>query len=744
MTKSKYTFWEKLQDSSIEKITIPRYQRDYAQGRPENLDIARSFVIDLLSALRNGKELSLGLLYGCEKKNELQIVDGQQRFTMLWLFHLYIARNAEALYADIEILSKFTYNTRLAAKRFCEFLTLDTRLTSLSMADIKTNINFQRTWLQDPTVSNMLQVLDIMDKKIEKKECISLLDKLKSDSCPIYFDYLAIRDITSDKIYMLMNSRGLELTDFERFKSEMYAHIPAENQSLKDKIDVKYTDSFWEILNFNNENEMKGEDLDHALLTYIEEFARFKAFKEGEEYKSSMADYQSKWIAWFKSNALCLELEQKTDALFQYASKDKSKQLLKILNEKISYDERLHLYAHIEFFSKITPNSNWEPLYTIWLRIVTNIINQTRNSADNYKAMLQLIDTINSHICFEVDYDIYSAIGNSNDDKRNEQWLQEKLKARLIASGTIEENEIIAAENINGFNGNIYFLLNFEETKEETFNQEKFSQYTSIARCLLDNALDDKSNFVENYLLVRAILTYEPKITNALYLYDKHIYLYNYLNDSSNNISYKELRKAVRKLFIDIAVGSARDMKSFLQYKVDTYLLQEDKKNIAYWRLVHHYKLLSISTNYNYIYTDWNDRMRLCLGKNRNTLDYDLCGVHCEDVVQIYDLFGVKDRLGEIFRKDGDVFYRSWLPCYFVFNNITISVILTDGYVNIGIEAESNSDCSTLIDRWPASEDGYWSSVLIFPIGRYADYEIEIEEYKKNIEALTLTTGGNE
>lgn len=735
MTDSKRTFWALLQDNLIRKITIPRYQRDYAQGRNENKEIALKFIQDLVSALKKEQELSLGLIYGCTKDGELQIVDGQQRFTMLWLFHLYIAKNAAD--ANFTILQKFTYNTRVAASRFCEFISSDSLKGDLSVNTIKQNINFQHTWLHDPTVMGMLEVLAMLEQEIPRDICINLFKNLIAKSSPIVFDYFPIEGITSDRIYMLMNSRGLQLTTFEHFKSELYARI--EIQSLKDKLDVAYTEYFWNTLAID---EVDGATLDNTLFSYIKEFARVSAFEKDLSYKSEMTKKRNEWVNWFAETGYSSEFERKTDALIKYASKEKSRELLSSLRS-ITYDQRLELYAHLEFYGHLESyNRNtigevkWEKTYAIWLRVVKNVIRNTNNDASNYKVSLELIKTITLLVDFDVDFDLYSAIASSTDDRKNEQWLQEKYKAHLIARDLIEVKDILKAEQINGFDGNIRFLLSFEETmKEDDFDSIRFNRYTDIACCLLDNKDEGKSNFAEDYSLMRSILTYEPQITQSICLWDTHSHLYEYLKNSTDNSSVLELRRATQDLFKYLSKYTLNELGAALQARIDNYELKENKENIALWRIIKYTDLLIHCSEYNYIYPYWGD-LRLFYRKNWNWQDYNLEVSLVRDVADICILFDKEYLIGTVFEKEGDVFYRNIENDSFEYKNITLHLIVENNYVSIGIKANTDLPQINPPAQWAASEDNWWASVLTFPVGGFEKHKAEILEYKKYLESI--------
>ena len=112
-----------------EPLIIPDYQRDYAQGRVNDLKILetrRIFIGDIIEASTNRRQTHLGLVFGSDNNglNGFVAVDGQQRLTTCFLFHLYISKslsnNAES--GLFERLRNFGWHGRIYASEFTDFL----------------------------------------------------------------------------------------------------------------------------------------------------------------------------------------------------------------------------------------------------------------------------------------------------------------------------------------------------------------------------------------------------------------------------------------------------------------------------------------------------------------------------------------------------------------------------------------------------------------------------------------------
>ena len=291
---SQTTFWNLLTKNKIE---IPIIQRDYAQGREGKEYLRQTFLESLKNALDKNKVLKLDFVYGSTENGALQPLDGQQRLTTLWLLHWYIAMRAGKLNEAGETLKKFTYETRISSREFCEELCKEFHFKDYNLCKyhieckplekcprksivdfITSQTWFYSSWKQDPTIQSMLRMLggtqikgksgnDIPDgieevfKDKKKEDFGKYWEKLKSDNAPIVFCYLPLKDFgLSDDLYIKMNARGKQLTNFENFKADLVGYIQEkaeeENKKWKNlassvngipaKLDTEWTDIFWQ------------------------------------------------------------------------------------------------------------------------------------------------------------------------------------------------------------------------------------------------------------------------------------------------------------------------------------------------------------------------------------------------------------------------------------------------------------------------------------------------------------------
>lgn len=281
----KYTYWRFIQEHGI---AIPLIQRDYAQGREGKAELRKRFLFNLRNALSDkdpNNPLILDFVYGVKDKNSNIIpLDGQQRLTTLWLLHwyIYLKSNKNITKDNLNILLKFTYQTRISSRKFCEELCKNKHFHKLRQLEknnagniryyITNQTWFMAEWEQDPTVKAMLNMLGGKDQSIESilngcdfNSFWSELTLTDENKCPIVFYYLPIDGEIQqepDDIYIKVNARGEHLTDFENFKADLIKFVRADKQqqwqnisndehpdlAISKLIDTDWTDVFWNDL----------------------------------------------------------------------------------------------------------------------------------------------------------------------------------------------------------------------------------------------------------------------------------------------------------------------------------------------------------------------------------------------------------------------------------------------------------------------------------------------------------------
>lgn len=297
----RYTLYLLLQKYDV---IIPQIQRDYAQGREDKESLRREFLGDLLNVLSSDapRELNLDFVYGyIDNGHCFYPLDGQQRLTTLWLLYWYLCP-VEELDKSRAWLSKFSYRTRISATRFCEKLVENAdnikRALSEEVSKVITELPwFRVSWHQDPTVKGMLVVLDAIQRLSKDYNKALLWHRLVEDQ-RIGFYLLDIKSEQfrlTDELYIKMNARGRELTDWECYKAELIGNLmdhykkallnfEGQMISYSDyyaiNIDTtEWTDLFWST-------EESGTSMDDRLLNFHHNMAKLCFYRTNKEDKS--------------------------------------------------------------------------------------------------------------------------------------------------------------------------------------------------------------------------------------------------------------------------------------------------------------------------------------------------------------------------------------------------------------------------------------------------------------------------
>ena len=260
------------------KIRIPQIQRDYAQGRKhkEVNEIRNHFVRNLLLVVTGKKtETQLDFVYGSDRKEAFEPLDGQQRLTTLFILHWVLGVDLQTAEGE----SILTYETRNTSEAFCKELVHHNAKQFVDEATEKTKESkkkadeerskpeeqrdaskqiahvytpseiiqnrdwFQWGWRFDPTINSMLVMIDTiceqMDWTLDMDACQARLNN-------ITFNHLDLGEMgMSDELFIKMNARGKLLSDFDKLKSTLEEEIQLQ-QSEKNCDGKKLADSYIE------------------------------------------------------------------------------------------------------------------------------------------------------------------------------------------------------------------------------------------------------------------------------------------------------------------------------------------------------------------------------------------------------------------------------------------------------------------------------------------------------------------
>lgn len=546
------SFWELL---NLHKIEIPIIQRDYAQGRKDKKEIRENFLGALFDSVNGNHPIKLDFIYGNLDENVSHPLDGQQRLTTLFLLHWYAAAKEGYLTEEkINIFKKFTYETRISSREFCNELVSKAisirENTDLSLEIIDSSWFFL-SWKKDPTIDAMLRTIDDIHSSFYPVE--NIWGKLTGSNRLIDFYHIDLEGIgLTDDLYIKMNARGKLLSPFENFKASFQKLINDNNwDENKDflktfalKVDTIWTDLFWR-------NSQKN-DIDSAFIRFISTVVMCrKAIKKSENRLSIISNLQDKpntvKPSFFEKQDfiyLCKVLDKyyeiyhnKTDlkvdfTFFQHSPEDSIFSAVVYEGQNASYTQKALFYAQTEYLLNVEEFDKEK--FSEWMRVIRNITSRgdvvksgTRpaivRSPATFDGVINLIHELSSG-CDNI-YE-YLSINEVNSSFAKEQIKEERLKSEIIVHDTQNREVIFDTEDTNLLQGKINFaLFCIDFDKVENFNKAELEKVNKIISSTF-NSDSDVSNDLR-----RALLT----ISNSDGLYQYYNYWWSFWNVVSAN-----------------------------------------------------------------------------------------------------------------------------------------------------------------------------------------------------------------
>lgn len=627
------------QTVSIARVVIPRIQRAYAQGRKTEKEskIRAEFLDSIFDHLISvpPKPMDLHFIYGAVKtyndptsgvQHQLELLDGQQRFTTLYLLHWFLMNyesddiNDSTKQSIENALKSFVYETRSTTTEFCRSLAkFRCNIGSKSPSEIIRKARwYYHRFDKDSSINGMLVMLDAIHKKYNDCNASHLVDKL--DLLQFYVLPLVDYDLSED-LYIKMNQRGLSLSPFDNFKADFTGTMKAmENvpglskqvtledgnqvtyrEQLSINIDTKWTDLFWDpsIKNFDasylrffsrffayryildsgvTARQMQDTDLPiNIFFTQSEDkknINEYLGFEKYDEILKSHSDYFEKIEKILdtlhdqtKHNAIIESLkpawsDKNVGDFFVDANVDFSQSMLVV-------------FGSICEFVLTFQTFNFE-MFGYWMRMVWNIVENTNIDSltaatgplRNLSFMIQEISkqTISNKS------DFFNAVAKSTVNNRSRALQEEIEKAKCIAEDTKWLDEFIIAEEHPYLKGSVAFFF------DENMTIDEFIHNRDLVMDMFDeNGITDK--YKERHVLIRAIIsnlkTWDEKGLKDRYITEK----------AETNKRLKLLllgNDDVRCMFLSVLSSSkdGNEVKRSLYHAIATNIMPIDKD---YW-----------------------------------------------------------------------------------------------------------------------------------------------------------------
>ena len=482
------TFWGLLQQpieysEEKKKVLIPIIQRPYTQGgRADDEGIrekGKRFCTFLVSKLKSGGQADVNIVYGSEKNHKIELLDGQQRMTTLYLLYWYVGNKVleiagqNVLKENRNVFHDFTYETRTTTRRFFKAL-VDEDLVRIPGMDrkakeIENQGWFSPLWKNDQSVKSALGMLQLIENAFDDRDNVlpygEYWEKMTSCDekvCPFVFSYTILNDLNqSDDLYIKMNARGKQLTSFENLKAGISKIATdkkwEETVALKDrflqKMDNGWTDIFWEMrdrtakIDINIQAIMASCMIFHYAATKKDaekvrvlfnnilsldhtDYSEQEAFESLIHYFSSLekafrsgffkGEFNLRYSMLTRLHHHCSIDRILKDACLKGLTDSDGKQMYNLNWPTLAY-----LKAVLLFFSNV--RSPKERAFQQWMRVIRNILeNTTVDSYERFVSMDNLMEELAGGCS-----DIYGFLSKTpvKSQVASTQVQEEKIKA---------------------------------------------------------------------------------------------------------------------------------------------------------------------------------------------------------------------------------------------------------------------------------------------------------------------------
>ncbi len=529
------------------RIQVPLIQRDYAQGRPDQLEVREEFLAALHQALCLPQDsetlpLNLDFIYGSVEgpvPTCFQPLDGQQRLTTLFLLHWYLAwrdgcGEAFRTLCANGAASLFSYQVRPSSSEFFDALVTflppqppdEVSCLSVLLADQPW---YFRNWRLDPTIQSALVMLDAIHDRFCREQ--GLYARLTDTQRPaITFQLLDLRHFgLSDDLYIKMNARGKPLTPFETFKARYEQTLKAQfgdesrlldgqpvtvSDFFSRRMDTRWADFFWP------HRDPDSHVFDAAVMNVFravilitrspqsDGFVEDIALLRNSFRKNSHAFFhQRNWLDIPFSEMLLVLLDAWSATGNGLARQlpngryfDEEYVFGKVLSDPttLNYEEIVQLTAYAQFL-KVHAGTVEPLVFQGWMRVVFNLsVNTEYHRPADLQRSLAALAELEPQMTSMLEYlaQTESDIGGFS----QQQVAEEQLKARLSLADSSWHPLIDHAEAHGYFRGQIGFLLKFcgasthpavrgEQELEAATTidlQTAFSDYLQMATAMFD------------------------------------------------------------------------------------------------------------------------------------------------------------------------------------------------------------------------------------------------------------------
>ncbi|WES99724.1 DUF262 domain-containing protein [Chryseobacterium arthrosphaerae] len=283
-----------LNDFNNELFVIPAYQRPFSWEYHE--------ITKLLYDLKENQEENIyfiGNIIVISNNGKFDLVDGQQRFTTLWMITLYLSK----MYNDLDFIQFCVLNKRSRLSFSIRDKTNE-YLSTLLITDTKDSKNFWELAdflpddkTQDPSleqnqiIANNFKIIDqwVHENKIEK----NFLEFIKTK---LTFEFLVAPEGTDEnKLFIQINTNGAQLQHYDILKSKI---INAVKEEERHEYSIKW-DKCSEIFDHRSDDNLTiFSTFEEKLVDILDSDEKNRYFKQHNSIKNEPRDAYQQIISF--------------------------------------------------------------------------------------------------------------------------------------------------------------------------------------------------------------------------------------------------------------------------------------------------------------------------------------------------------------------------------------------------------------------------------------------------------------
>lgn len=603
----------------------------------------------------NENNYNIGFLYSYDSESndnndnkEVHLIDGQQRFTTLYLTLFYLYVKCGKLNNNKEIFKKFSYRVRNLTKEFINIM-IDKVKTVDDLHNIENKTWYLSVYRKDQTIKNIVNFFTIFSDE-NFTECLRKnLEKLENTT---FWYFNTSQTSQGEELYITMNSRGEQIASYEDARVILLEEVGKKDKLEKSKIFNDIEHLFWK-------HRKEGEDsADKGFERFLQQIIGLKKLEKPDKLENNTIGIIEKYKINEEINNIKLEevieyyccLKILFKALDFYKENNYKKYI------KLLYDDKeinnyildnsffiiiiLYIIKKIFLDKKLNKKSvndknamdsiikNFDDFDNLfqWIRFIYNI---KYNYYEDRKSIVKVIEAIKDCEDANIFESLKKCYSDIEDNKLSEYFLSYDGKIENIVKNEILKIKLLHYVSNDNFKdlqekfweleehpvlkGNINYIIKYTlelENVQSNINYftEEFNLYKNIFESCFELIKDDNSNkmFIK-VLLIKAIVLENNKKTRSFF--ESHairirwsksysVDTFSLCNEEEdwsksfqNRINFYNINtnKVYEFLFKELKDNNIQNLKKYFEKTIEDFINLNKERNIDDDRLKNYF-----------------------------------------------------------------------------------------------------------------------------------------------------------